>query len=111
MFSRIRFFFSKRLMRYRENKQLRGHELHRITQEIRYLSEIAAKVNPAQNQTMDKLQKITAEMEKLTEIVDSKDFTKIPHKARLELRESLLQSRKKLVDAIHQAPPPTDILQ
>lgn len=111
MFSRIRKIFNKRLMRYRENQQLRSHELHRITQEIRYLAEIAAKVNPAQNETMGKLQKITAEMEKLTQLVDSKDFTKIPQKARLELRENLLQSRKKLVDAIHQAPPPTDILQ
>ena len=98
-------------MKYQQNKQLSASELHRITQEIRYLAEIAAKVNPAQNQTLDKLQKITAEMEKLTEFVDSKDFTKIPYKARVELRENLLQSRKKLVDAIHQAPPPTDILQ
>ncbi|MFN2268998.1 MAG: hypothetical protein ABR542_07340, partial [Desulfonatronovibrio sp.] len=68
MFSRIRKFFSKRLLKYRQDKQLRAHELHKITQEIRYLSEIAAKINPAQNQTMDKLQKITTDMEKLAQL-------------------------------------------
>lgn len=111
MLQRIKTYFLNLLQRQKQKRQIHVREFRRLAKEMTYLTEIALKINPGKAHTMEKLHKIRKEMDKLSELVDSRDFTKIHPSARLELRENLLTSREQLVETIHQAPPPTSTLQ
>jgi hypothetical protein len=111
MLQKIKKCFYALLERHKQKKQINAREFRRMTREIAYLAEIAVKLGPEQNQAMERLKKIRTEMNKLSRLVDSRDFTKIPPSARLELRESLRTSREQLVETINHAPTPTNTLQ
>lgn len=110
-FQKIKLYFKTILQRLQKKRQVRACEFRKIAEEVAYLSEIAIRINPEQNQAMERLGRIKDEMSSLTKLVDSSDFIKIPQETKLELRQSLLASREQLVDTIHQAPPPTDMVQ
>lgn len=111
MLHRISKYFRKTLQKHRQKKQLTAREFNRIAEEMLYLAHIAERINPEQNQTLDNLRTIKTEMDKLSQLVNSREFTKIPDQARLELRESMLTTRKKLMETINGAQPPTTTLQ
>ncbi len=111
MLQRFKQYIQKLLQKHKQKRQIHAREFRRMTSEITYLAEIAAKINPEHHQAMERLHKIRKEMNKLSRLVDSRDFSKIPPSARLELRQSLLSSREQLVETINHAPTPTDTLQ
>lgn len=111
MFERFKQYLNSLFKRRAEKKQIHVREFRRISRELIYLSEIAARLNPEQNQTMDRLNRIRVEMDRLNKLVESRDFHKIPAHTKMELRQSLLVSREQLVETIHHAPAPTNTLQ
>ncbi|MFO7727928.1 MAG: hypothetical protein R6X11_06335 [Desulfonatronovibrio sp.] len=111
MLQRIKLFFSRLNRKHTQKKSLQVRELRKLAEELTHLAEIASRINPEQKQNRNKLGKIKDEMNRLAELVESKDFTRLPRETKLELRENLLTSRQRLIKAIHHAPPPTDTLQ
>lgn len=111
MLQRIKHYFSRLNKKQSQKKSIQVCELRKLADELTHLAEIASRINPEQKQNRNKLSRIRDEMNRLTELVESKDFTKLPQETKLELRENLLTSRQQLVKAIHHAPPPTDTLQ
>lgn len=111
MLKKIASFFSNLAENRKQKKMITSKEFRKIAEEVLYLADIAVRVSPARDKTLDRMNKIREEMDKLTRLVDSRDFTKLPTQVRLDLRESLLSSRDQLVETIHQAPAPTDKLQ
>jgi uncharacterized heparinase superfamily protein len=111
MLHRLKRYLLDLLHKNRQRKQIHVREFRRLAREMTLLADIAVKISPGQEDTMAGLQKIRQEMDRLSKLVDSRDFSRIHPRARLELRENLLTSREQLIQTIHQAPPPTSTLQ
>ncbi|WP_028574240.1 hypothetical protein [Desulfonatronovibrio hydrogenovorans] len=111
MLAKVKTFFQALFSKRRLHSQIKAREFQDLARELMYLAEIAARIAPEQDSTTEKLRKIKQEMETLSQLVDSRDFLKIPPETRQELKESILASRRQVVESIHHAPPPTDILQ
>lgn len=111
MLQQIKNLLSGLLQKHRQNRQVHAREFRKIAREMAYLSDIAIRIGPDQSQTTEKLKSINKEMNRLINLVDSKDFARITPESRMELRESILASRKQLVETLHRAPTPTDTLQ
>lgn len=111
MLHRIKNYFSRLNQKHRQKKSIQIRELRKLAEELTFLAEIASRINPEQKQNMDQLSKIRDEMNRLADLVESKDFTSLPRDTKLELRENMLISRQQLVKAIQHAPPLTETLQ
>lgn len=78
-----------------------------LARELRELAAIAARVWPDEPEFQGRIRKIRAEMDQLDDLTTRPEFSRLPLKKRVELRESLLVSKTRLMDTVSTAPPPT----
>ena len=92
-------------------KSISPQEFQRLADELMRLACVAERVMPENDMFGSRVQNIKEEMHKLNELAGKKEFARLPRETRLELIESLRQSRRQLMETMHQANPPTDTLQ
>lgn len=66
---------------------------------------------PKQHQFHAKIKRIQSEMEQLDRLASKPEFKRLSAQKRLQLRESLLQSKEQLIETVQTAPSPTATLQ
>jgi len=106
------FAWLKRSMRalvtkHRQSRDTAPAAFHDLSREMRELAEIASRVWPEEPAFQDRINSIRQEMDQLDELTGKPEFRLLPLKKRLELRESLLNSKTQLMDTVSTAPPPT----
>lgn len=72
--------------------------------ELAELAEAASKIRPEEQTFLLKIRRIRQEMLDLERLTARPEFRLLPPKKRLELRESLLTSRKQLLKTLSEAP-------
>lgn len=78
-----------------------------LSREMRELAGIAARVWPEEAAFQERIRSIREEMDQLDQLTSKPEFRLLPLKKRLELRESLLNSKTQLMDTVSTAPAPT----
>jgi hypothetical protein len=111
MFKWIGGFFRRLKSGRAAQKSISPQEFKRLADELMRLACVAERVMPENDVFASRVQKIKEEMHKLNDLAGKKEFARLPRETRLELIESLRQSRRQLVETMHQADPPTDTLQ
>jgi hypothetical protein len=57
------------------------------------------------------VRRIKSDMDQLEALAARPEFKRLPAERRLEIKKSLVDSRRQLLDSMYQAPPPTTMLQ
>ena len=78
-----------------------------LSNELRELAEIASRVWPEEPSFQERIRGIREEMDQLDQLTAKPEFRLLPLKKRVELRESLLNSKTQLMDTVSTAPAPT----
>lgn len=95
------------LARRRAQREAAPQAFHDLARELRELAEIASRVWPEEEAFQNRIRSIREEMDQLDELTSKPEFRLLPLKKRLELRESLINSKTQLMDTVSTAPPPT----
>lgn len=82
-----------------------------LSAELRELAEAVSKIRHETPGFQPRLERIIREMSQLEELASKPEFKRLSTAKRLELRNSLLSSRRQLLESMQAAPPPTDRLQ
>ncbi|ABB37916.1 hypothetical protein Dde_1115 [Oleidesulfovibrio alaskensis G20] len=111
MFRRIKRFFSEMQQRRRYADRIAPNTIGRLAAELRGLTELAVRTGPRHAVPYERIQRIQAEMDQLLDLVGRPEFNRLSVQRRLELHDSLLQSRELLIESVQTTPAPTDRLQ
>lgn len=91
--------------RYRSvAKQTDPMALRELSREVRALAEAVNKFWVDEPKFRDRLRKIEQEMHVLEDILQRPNFRLVSPEKRLQLRESLIESREHLLEAVKEAP-------
>lgn len=86
-------------------------EMARELSELAVMAGLIGQAGPLGDEFQARLRRIKAEMDQLCILAGRPEFRRLSRKRRLLLRRSLLQSRKKLLETVQNAPAPIDRLQ
>lgn len=81
-----------------------------IAKEVKDLTRVVESC-ARERMSIDRIEQIRGEMEQLEQLTSKPEFKRLPPERRLKLKESLLQSKKQLMDSVNTASPPTNLLQ
>lgn len=108
-------WFSRMVQEYKDRKRFAREidpEAFRVLAgELRDLACIAERLWPRQHKFQAKIKRIQTEMEQLDRLASQPEFKRLSAKKRLQLRQSLIQSREQLMETVQTAPSPTATLQ
>ncbi len=107
MFKFLRFFRRKN----REEGRYSPAQFKRLSQDIRDLANVIAKLWLSNQQFQIKIKRIKQEMDQLDRLLENKSFSSLSREKKEELRRSLLVSKKELLKCIQEAPCPTKRVQ
>ncbi|MGE4299223.1 MAG: hypothetical protein AB7E47_14490 [Desulfovibrionaceae bacterium] len=99
------------LERQRLARDIEPEAFRSLTNELRELARQAGALWPPEHQQQATIARIRFEMEQLEAFASSPEFRHLEPEKRLELRRSLQQSRRQLIETVHAAPSPTNTLQ
>ena len=111
MWNRICNFFSRWKTRSRLKHEVAPESFRTTTAELRELAALAGQLWPSDHRFHSRIRRILVEMEQLDELTGRREFLQLPIEKRIELKESLLESRKQLLETVKTALPPTDRIQ
>ncbi len=97
--------------RMRHSGKISPENIRRLAAELRELACIAERVTPDPLSRNARLRRIQTEAGQLIDLSGRRDFHRLSAQRRLELHQSLEQSRAQLLDVMRSAPPPTDRVQ
>lgn len=92
-------------------KQTDPRALRELSREVRALAEAVNCFWIDEPQFRDRLRKIEQEMQILEEIIERPNFRLVSPEKRLQLRESLIESREHLLEAVKEAPTASNLPQ
>lgn len=85
-------------------KEIHPETIRAMAGELADLADLASKVRPEEQAFQLKARRIRQEMLEIKRMTARPEFHLLPSKKRLELRESLLSSRKQLLKTLSDAP-------
>jgi len=83
----------------------------RLSGELMELADTASKLWPQEPKFQARITRLKDEMRQLELLAAKPEFRRLPQKKRLELRQSLIQSKQQLLETVRSAPSPTTLLQ
>lgn len=92
-------------------RQIDPEAFRELSAELKELAEKASKLWLEEPACQARIKRIKSEMEQLEKLTAKPEFKRLSPKKRMELRQSLYQSRDQLLESMHQAPSPTSRLQ
>ncbi len=92
-------------------KQTDPTALRDLSREVRALAEAVDRFWVDEPKFRDRLRKIDQEMQILEEIIQRPNFRLVSPEKRLQLRESLIESREHLLEAVKEAPTASSLPQ
>jgi len=107
MFSWLVNRFRKIVTLRRQARETAPAAFQDLSKELRELAEIASRVWPEEASFQERIRGIREEMDQLDQLTSKPEFRLLPLKKRVELRESLLNSKTQLMDTVSTAPAPT----
>ncbi len=98
------------------NKQQRTQEItpesfNALAMEILHLTRMLEKLRSGTEVRALNTPRIQEEMKQLQELLQKKEFRRLPPEKRRELNNSLLLARNQILEAMQAVPPPTDRIQ
>ncbi len=99
------------LERKRFAKEIDPESFRILAQELRELALVAERLWPVHHKFHTKIKRIQTEMEQLDRLASKPEFRRLSAQKRLQLRQSLIQSREQLIETVQTAPSPTATLQ
>jgi len=87
-----------------KNRELHPETFRAMAGELAELADVAAKIRPEEQAFLLKIRRIRQEMLDLQSMTSRPEFRLLTPQKRLELRESLLSSRKQLLKTLSEAP-------
>ena len=97
--------------RVRIAKEINPKSFRSMAREISELADACSQVCSPQSEMLQKVERIKGEMEQLTELTRQPEFKKLSVQRRMELRESMIQSKEQILDSMQAAPSPTKLMQ
>ncbi|WP_432735634.1 hypothetical protein [Maridesulfovibrio sp. FT414] len=97
--------------RIRIAKEINPRSFRSMAREISDLADACAQVCTPQSEMLRKVEKIKREMSQLTELTHQPEFRKLSVQRKMELRQSLIQSREQILESMQDAPSPTKLIQ
>ena len=82
-----------------------------LARELHDLALLAEHLWPREHKFQAKIKRIQTEMDQLDRLATKPEFKRLSPQKRLQLRESLIQSREQLMETVQTAPSPTSTLQ
>ncbi len=92
-------------------EELSCEQFKKLSQDIKELANLIGKIWAENMEFQIKIKRIKKEMEQLDKILEQKSFSFLSHEKKLELKKSLLISKKELLKCIQEAPCPTKRMQ
>ncbi|WP_421901190.1 hypothetical protein [Maridesulfovibrio sp.] len=97
--------------RVRIAKEINPKSFRIMAREISELADACSQVCSPQSEMLQKVERIKGEMEQLTELTHQPEFKKLSVQRRMELRESMIQSKEQILESMQAAPSPTKLMQ
>ena len=97
--------------RRRIARELDPKVFQRLARELNELATLAERVHPLEKPFAARIKRIQDEMAQLQQMASEPEFKRLSPQKRLQLKQSLLESREQLVESVQTAPSPTDRLQ
>lgn len=108
-------WIKKQIARFRELRRLEREidpESFRIlARELRELALMAERLMPRHHKFHAKVKRIQTEMEELDRLISKPEFKRLSRQRRMQLRQSMIQSRDQIIETVKTAPAPTSMLQ
>ncbi len=111
MFDRLRAFWRHMKGKRQLAREIDPRTFQALCRELLELSEQASKLWLQEPDAQARARHIRDEMEQLASMAARPEFKRLSPAKRLELRKGLILSRKQLLEAMHNAPPPTARIQ
>lgn len=111
MFSPLRDIWKRFKQRRRLAREIDPRAIQAMCRELLEMTEQASKLWLQEPEYQAQTRHIRDEMEQLASMASRPEFKRLSAARRLELRKSLILSRKQLLEAMHNAQPPTATLQ
>jgi predicted nuclease with TOPRIM domain len=92
-------------------RQIDPEVFRELSGELKDLADKASKLWLEEPRYQARIKRIKAEMEQLEELTAKPEFKRLSPKKRMELRQSMHQSREQLLESMHQASSPTSRMQ
>lgn len=108
---RIASFLRRLAQRQRLSREIDPRTFLELTAELRDLAEAASKLWQEEPEFQARVRRIKSDMDQLEALAVRPEFKRLPAERRLEIKKSLVDSRRQLLDSMYQAPPPTTLLQ
>ncbi|WP_051294973.1 hypothetical protein [Maridesulfovibrio bastinii] len=83
----------------------------KMANEITELAEACTHICHPESEVLIQIERVKIEMAQLIELTSKPEFKRLSIQRRLELKESLIQSREQILNSIQTAPAPTRFLQ
>ena len=99
----------KRRVRYRD--KVTPEAIRRLAAELRELAEMAEIYAHEEMTPRDRIKRIQSETGQLIALTERAEFKRLPVDRRIELLESLLASKRHIINSMQATPSPTDIIQ
>lgn len=97
--------------RVRYSSRISPDTIRKLAEELQELAGLVERVNPDVPERMDRVRRIRNEVGQLIVLTERFEFHRLSAKRRLELHNSLVQSRNQLLDSMRSVPAPTDRIQ
>lgn len=92
-------------------REIHPEAFRRLATELRELARVAQQLWPQENKFSERIRGIQSEMEQLDKLAAKPEFRRLSPEKRLQLRQSLIESREQLMETVQTAPSPTARLQ
>ncbi len=111
----MRKWFARMIQEYKDRKrfarEIDPKAFRILAGELQDLACVAERLWPRQHKFHAKIKRIQSEMEQLDKLASQPEFKRLSAKKRLQLRQSLIQSKEQLIETVQTAPSPTATLQ
>ncbi|WP_319761296.1 hypothetical protein [Maridesulfovibrio sp.] len=97
--------------RIRIAKEINPKNFRVMASEISELANACSQVCSPESELLQRVEKIKGEMEQLTELTHQPEFKKLSVQRKMELRQSLIQSREQILESMQATPSPTKLIQ
>jgi hypothetical protein len=92
-------------------RQIDPETFRNMACELRELAQVAGQLWPDEEKFQEKLKRIRTDMEQVDRLASRPEFKRLSPQKRMQLRDSLVQSREQLLETVQTAPSPTTMLQ
>ncbi|WP_319780415.1 hypothetical protein [Maridesulfovibrio sp.] len=97
--------------RIRIAKEINPKSFRVMAREISELADACSQVCSPESELLQRVERIKSEMEQLTELTRQPEFRKLSVQRKMELRQSLIQSKEQILESMQAAPSPTKLIQ